>query len=252
MHLSQQPAAPLSRSGAGVPGAAGVERRTVLGIDPGLTRCGIGAVGVGAGRTLRLVDVGVLTSSPTDPLEARLLAILTGIEQWLDRLQPDAVAVERVFAQANVSTVTGTAQVAGLAMVAAHRRGIAVASHTPSEIKAAVTGSGRAGKQQVATMVTRVLGLPATPRPADASDALALAICHAWRVRLPTPLTHDGGARVGEAAPVSAGSGGGGSGGAGSGGGTRLTPAQERWRLAEARANRSGRRVAPAQRTVGR
>ncbi len=152
----------------------------MLGVDPGLTRCGLGAVTV-TGRTVRIVDVGVVTTSPDLPLEARLVAVADQLDAWLDRLAPDAVAVERVFAQSNVSTVTATAQVAGLALVAAHRRGIPVATHTPSEVKAAVTGNGRAAKEQVTTMVTRVLGLDAPPRPADAADALALAICHAWR-----------------------------------------------------------------------
>ena len=100
---------------------------------------------------------------------------------WLDEHGPDVVAVERVFSQHNVGTVMGTAQAAGLAMVAAARRGVPVALHTPTEVKAAVTGSGRADKAQVATMVTRILGLDEAPRPADAADALALAICHLWR-----------------------------------------------------------------------
>ena len=91
------------------------------------------------------------------------------------------VAVERVFAQHNVRTVMGTAQAAGVAMLVAARRGLPVALHTPSEVKAAVTGSGRADKAQVATMVTRILGWPSGRRPADAADALALAICHVWR-----------------------------------------------------------------------
>ncbi|WP_123740948.1 crossover junction endodeoxyribonuclease RuvC [Salana multivorans] len=216
----------------------------MLGVDPGLTRCGLGAV-TATGRTVRIVDVGVVTTSPDLPLEARLVAVADALDTWLDRLAPDAVAVERVFAQSNVSTVTATAQVAGLAMVAAHRRGIPVALHTPSEVKAAVTGNGRAGKEQVTTMVTRVLGLDAPPRPADAADALALAICHAWRGG-PVPVAALAGAPGGAAAP-------GGVASASSPGATgEPTSAQQRWLRAEASARRAGRRVVAAQRTVGR
>ncbi len=153
----------------------------VLGIDPGLTRCGLGLVEGSVGRPLTLVDVGVLRSGAGLPVEERLRIIDAGIEEWLERHAPDRVAVERVFSQQNVSTVMGTAQVSGLALVAAARRGIPVALHTPSEAKAAVTGNGRADKDQVGAMVTRLLRLPARPKPADAADALALAICNIWR-----------------------------------------------------------------------
>jgi crossover junction endodeoxyribonuclease RuvC len=153
----------------------------VLGIDPGLTRCGLGVVEGAVGRPLSLVDVGVVRTAPDQPVAQRLVDIALGIDDWLDRVVPDAVAVERVFSQHNVRTVMGTAQVSGLALVAAARRGIPVATHTPSEVKAAVTGSGRADKAQVGAMVTRLLRLDSVPRPADAADALALAICHLWR-----------------------------------------------------------------------
>lgn len=156
-------------------------RVRVLGVDPGLTRCGLGVVDGLPGRRLRLVQVGVATSAADLGTDQRLLLIERRIEEWLEEHAPDTVAVERVFAQHNVSTVMGTAQVAGIAMVAAARRRIPVALHTPSEVKAAVTGSGRAGKQQVQTMVARLLQLEELPRPADAADALALAICHLWR-----------------------------------------------------------------------
>lgn len=157
----------------------------VLGIDPGLTRCGVGVVNAAPGRKVALVNVTVVRTPPTDPPELRLLGTAQEIEAWLDRYRPDAVAVERVFAQLNLRTVTGTAQVAGVAMLAAARRGLAVGLHSPSEVKAAVTGYGRAEKAQVAEMVARILGLAERPRPADAADALALAICHAWRPRSP-------------------------------------------------------------------
>lgn len=153
----------------------------VLGVDPGLTRCGIGVVDSLPGRRARMVAVGVIRSEPELSTDLRLLKIAEGLDLWLDEHVPDVVAVERVFAQHNVGTVMGTAQAAGLAMVAAARRGVPVALHTPSEVKAAVTGSGRADKAQVTTMITRILDLDEAPRPADAADALALAVCHLWR-----------------------------------------------------------------------
>ncbi|QGQ19398.1 crossover junction endodeoxyribonuclease RuvC [Cellulomonas sp. JZ18] len=153
----------------------------VLGVDPGLTRCGLGVVDGLPGRRLRMVAVDVATSDAGLDVDQRLLRIERRIEEYLEEHAPDTVAVERVFAQHNVSTVMGTAQVAGLALVAAARRRIPVAMHTPSEVKAAVTGSGRADKAQVQSMVRRLLDLETAPRPADAADALALAICHLWR-----------------------------------------------------------------------
>jgi crossover junction endodeoxyribonuclease RuvC len=153
----------------------------VLGVDPGLTRCGVGVVDGAPGRALRLVRVGVIRTSADDDIATRLLAIETGIEAWLDACRPDAVAVERVFSQLNVRTVMGTAQAGAVAIVCAARRGLPVALHTPTEVKAAVTGSGRADKNQVTAMVMRLLRVTDPPRPADAADALALAICHIWR-----------------------------------------------------------------------
>ncbi len=164
----------------------------VLGIDPGLTRCGLGVVDGAVGRPLTMVDVGVVRTDAGLPvaerlgqieaaIEERLCLIATGLEEWLDATSPDAVAVERVFSQHNVKTVMGTAQASGIALVAAARRGLPVALHTPSEVKAAVSGSGRADKAQVGAMVTRLLRLEVAPKPADATDALALAICHLWR-----------------------------------------------------------------------
>src|SRR5690349_16636136 len=153
----------------------------VLGIDPGLTRCGLGVVEGNAGRALRMLEYGVVRTPADAPVAERLVAVEAEIERWLDKHRPDAVAVERVFSQHNVRTVMGTAQASGVAMVAAARRGIPVALHTPSEVKAAVSGSGRADKAQVGAMVTRLLRLDETPKPADAADALALAVCHIWR-----------------------------------------------------------------------
>jgi crossover junction endodeoxyribonuclease RuvC len=153
----------------------------VLGVDPGLTRCGIGVVDGEPGRSLRLVATGVIRTPAGDEIGSRLLALETELDQWLARHEPDAVAVERVFSQHNVRTVMGTAQAGAVAITCAARRGIPVALHTPSEVKAAVTGNGRAGKQQVTRMVSRLLRLADPPRPADSADALALAICHLWR-----------------------------------------------------------------------
>ena len=153
----------------------------VLGVDPGLTRCGLGVVEGVPGRALHLVAVDVVRTPPGDDIGARLLAIERAVEAWLREHQPDAVAVERVFSQHNVRTVMGTAQASAVAITCAARAGLPVALHTPSEMKAAVTGSGRADKAQVGAMVTRILRLDAPPKPADAADALGLAICHVWR-----------------------------------------------------------------------
>jgi crossover junction endodeoxyribonuclease RuvC len=153
----------------------------VLGIDPGLTRCGIGIVDVTATRTAMLVEVTVIRTSPELPLEQRLLRVGNEIERLLDEFRPQAVAIERVFAQQNLNTVMGVAQISGVALHLAAKRGLSVGLHTPSEVKAAITGYGSAEKKQVATMVAKVLGLAELPTPADASDALAIAICHAWK-----------------------------------------------------------------------
>ena len=153
----------------------------MMGVDPGLTRCGIGVVDGSPGRALRLVHVEVVRTAADAEVGFRLLAQADAIAAAIAAFEPDVVAVERVFSQQNVRTVMGTAQVAGLAIVAATRAGIPVALHTPTEVKAAVTGSGTADKAQVGAMVTRLLKLADTPRPADAADALALAICQVWR-----------------------------------------------------------------------
>ncbi len=153
----------------------------VLGIDPGLTRCGIGVVEGASARQLSLVHVDVIRTPTTMPLESRLFEISKMLDGVIERFSPDAIAVERVFAQANVRTVMGTAQVSGLALLAAASRGIPVATYTPSEVKAAVSGHGRADKAQVTAMVSRILNLDVAPKPADAADALAISICHCWR-----------------------------------------------------------------------
>ncbi|HET6294099.1 MAG TPA: crossover junction endodeoxyribonuclease RuvC [Kribbella sp.] len=168
----------------------------VLGVDPGLTRCGLGIVEGTPGRPPKLVAVGVIRTPADLDVARRLVQIEAAIDEWITEHRPDAVAVERVFAQQNVRTVMGTAQASGVAMVVAARRGLPVALHTPSEVKAAVTGSGRAGKEQVTTMVTRILKLDERPTPADAADALALAICHVWRGGVTNRLQEAAGSRA--------------------------------------------------------
>ncbi len=172
----------------------------VMGVDPGLTRCGVGVVDGDPGKRLRLVHVSVVRTAPDEDHALRLMGIEAGIEALMEEFRPDAVAVERVFSQHNVRTVMGTAQAAGIAMLAAARRGLPVALHTPSEAKAAVTGNGRADKAQVTRMVTRLLALETAPSPADAADALALAICHVWRGGAQQRLAQARRSRVEEAA----------------------------------------------------
>ena len=152
----------------------------VLGVDPGLTRCGYGLV-EGVGQSLSLVTVGVIRTSATSPLAIRLHALEVELVEIVEKWKPESIAVERVFSQLNVKTAMGTAQAAGVALLIAARLQIPVAMHTPSEVKAAVTGSGRADKSQVGQMVARILRLSAVPKPADSADALALAICQIWR-----------------------------------------------------------------------
>jgi crossover junction endodeoxyribonuclease RuvC len=161
----------------------------VLGVDPGLTRCGIGVIEGAVGTSLSLVAVGVITTSSVTPIEERLLQLENEIESWVSRYRPDAIAVERVFSQLNLRTVMGTGQAAGIALLVAAKAGIPVVMHTPTEVKASITGSGRANKAQVAEMVRRLLSLESIPKPVDSTDALALAICHLWRGASTSRLT---------------------------------------------------------------
>lgn len=155
--------------------------RRILAVDPGLTRCGFAVVDMAANRTGTFVHVEVGGTNASMPLEQRVLSIMDTTERLIETYRPDVVAVERVFAQNNAPTVVGTAQATGVVIAAAARRGLQVAWHTPSEVKAAVTGDGNADKESVNRMVVRILRLDAPPRPADAADALALAVCHGWR-----------------------------------------------------------------------
>jgi crossover junction endodeoxyribonuclease RuvC len=125
--------------------------------------------------------VGVVrTPSDAEPGE-RLVFLESELDRWMERFTPEVVAIERVFADVNVQSVMTTAHATAIALLTAGKRGIPVAFHTPTEVKASVTGTGRAEKAQVGSMVARILGLNEAPRPADAADALALAICHLWR-----------------------------------------------------------------------
>lgn len=153
----------------------------VMGIDPGLTRCGVSVIDGAPGRKLSAHHLGVIRTPADETVDRRLVLIARELNELLDRYAPDVVAIERVFSQHNVRSVMGTAQAAAVAMLLAGQRNILVATHTPTEVKAAVTGSGRAGKEQVTAMVTRVLNLDHAPRPADAADAAAIAICQVWR-----------------------------------------------------------------------
>lgn len=153
----------------------------ILGIDPGLTRCGIGIVDLSASRKVSLVEVDVYRSSADQDLAKRIGSIADRIEALIEHYRPDAIALERVFAQDNLKSVMSVAQISGVVLHLAHRYQIPIAFHTPTEVKAAVTGSGRAEKAQVGNMVARILGLSEVPKPADAADALAIAITHGWR-----------------------------------------------------------------------
>ena len=164
----------------------------VLGIDPGLTRCGVGIVDVDRARRATLVHVGVVRTPADADIAERLAAVASGIRAAIAEHRPQAVAVERVFAQHNVQTVMGTAQASGVALLVAAEAGLPAATHTPSEVKAAVTGYGSADKRQVQAMIARILRLDAPPQPADAADALAIALCHAWRRDAASPSNGGG------------------------------------------------------------
>lgn len=150
----------------------------VLGIDPGVSRCGYGCVEGGPGATPRVVAVGVLTTPPSEPLPARLAALDVDLRALVAEFRPAVVAVERVFFQVNARTAMSVGQASGLALVAAAQAGAEVVQYTPNEVKQAVAGYGSAPKEQVQRMVQTLLGLAEVPSPPDAADALALALCH--------------------------------------------------------------------------
>lgn len=161
-----------------------IEGLRVMGIDPGLTRCGLSVIQAGRGRAVLPIAVGVVRTPPEADLPHRLLELNQAVHDWMDQYKPDVVAIERIFERGNVSTVMNTAHGVGVLMLAAAQRGIDVHMYTPSEVKKAISGNGRADKKQMTAMITRILGLSEAPKPADAADALALAVCHCWRAPL--------------------------------------------------------------------
>lgn len=155
--------------------------RVILGVDPGLTRCGVAVIDAGSARKVSLIHVDTLKSSPTIELSERLALIADGVEALIVQHKPSVIAIERVFSQANLRSVMGVAQISGVVMYLAKKHKVQVQMHTPSEVKAAVTGSGRAQKAQIGLAVSKILGLAEIPKPADSADAVAIAICNAWR-----------------------------------------------------------------------
>jgi crossover junction endodeoxyribonuclease RuvC len=192
----------------------------ILAVDPGLTRCGVGVVDLTPGRRVSFVDVFVVQTPPKAALSERLFALHAAIDEAIVRNGPQRIALERVFAQHNLRTVMGTAQASGVVLSLAGARSLPVSLHTPSEVKAAVSGNGRANKAQVATAVRQILKLDDSFLLADATDALALAVCSAWR-----DSSGDAPENHGPEATPDAG----------------LTPAQQLWRDAERRTSRSRR-----------
>jgi crossover junction endodeoxyribonuclease RuvC len=160
-------------------------RGPVLGIDPGVSRCGYGVVAREKGG-MRALACGVIRTPPSDPLPERLATLATELDALVAQYRPRALSVERVLFQNNARTAISVGQASGLALVAAARAGVPVVQYSPNEVKLAVTGDGRADKEGVQVMVTRLLGLKEVPKPADAADALALACCHLWRAPLTT------------------------------------------------------------------
>ncbi|GAA1817706.1 crossover junction endodeoxyribonuclease RuvC [Nesterenkonia flava] len=218
---------------AGLSTTAGTSRvaQRILGVDPGLTRCGFAVVEMSPNRTGTSVHVEVFGTSSQKDLAERILAIQRAAENLLDAHAPDVVAIERVFSSNNGPTVIATAQASGVVIAAAAARGIPVAWHTPSEVKAAVTDDGRADKDAVARMVQRILKLPSLPKPVDATDAYAVAICHAWRSGVGAAVNMTAGTRTHQGARTAL----------QRAAETRradLTPAQRAWAEAEKRAAR--------------
>lgn len=167
---------------------------------------------MGTARKVSLVMVDTIRTDAKTELVNRIGEIGIKIEALIKKTKPNAIAIERVFSQQNLRSVMGVAQISGVILMLAHKHKIPVYMHTPSEVKAAVTGSGRANKDQVGAMVAKILGLRDVPKPADAADSLAIAICHAWRSAAGT-IAHS----------------------------KDLTPAQKAWQRAEQEATASKR-----------
>ncbi|KWZ72065.1 crossover junction endodeoxyribonuclease RuvC [Winkia neuii] len=197
-----------------------------MGIDPGITRCGLGVIDTNTDKSASLVYVGVARTNASLAQHFRLRHIGREIGRVIAAYSPEVVAIERVFAQENLQSVTTTMQVMGVAMYQVAEAGLPLAIHTPSEVKSAVTGSGVAGKAQVQEMVKRILRLPKVVRPADAADALAIAITQSWRGTGLAGESSDSTVSVSLSGKVSA--------------RTKLTPAQEQWAKAQAAFRRTG------------
>ena len=166
-----------SRSSPDGPTWRSIEPVFVLGIDPGLSRCGYGVIRLTAAKA-RAHAIGVITTPPSLSTPQRLAMLQSELVGLVEEFQPDVVAIERVFFQVNVRTAIGVAQAAGLAMAAGAAAGASVVEYTPNQVKQAVAGWGAAPKEQVQQMVQSLLGLTEPPRPADAADAVAVALCH--------------------------------------------------------------------------
>lgn len=155
--------------------------QVILGVDPGLTRCGVAIVRSSASRKVELVYVDTIKTSADTELSERLMVIAEQVEGLITKHKPTQIAIEQVFAQANVRSVMGVAQISGVVLYLARKHGVPIQMHTPSEVKAAVTGSGRAEKTQIGSAIAKILGLTEIPKPADSADAIAIAICNAWK-----------------------------------------------------------------------
>jgi crossover junction endodeoxyribonuclease RuvC len=170
----------------------------VLGIDPGMSRCGYGVVRRD-GAQFEAVAYGVIRTPARDELPTRLATLLRELDALLVEYPPVALAVERVLFQVNTRTAMSVGQASGLALALAGRAGVPVAHYSPNEVKLAVAGDGAAGKYEVQQMVTRLLHLPDVPEPPDAADALALALCHWWRAPLAAATAGGSSSRLAEA-----------------------------------------------------
>lgn len=160
----------------------------ILGIDPGIATIGFGVIDF-SGREYKLVNCGVITTPAHTMLSARLEQIYDDMCQLLELFKPDAVSIEELFFNTNITTGIAVAHGRGVLLLACRKAGVAIYEYTPLQVKQAVVGYGRAEKKQVMDMVRRICALPSPPKPDDAADAVALALCHA---RSSTSLLYKG------------------------------------------------------------
>ena len=163
--------------------------KIILGVDPGLTRLGIAVIESSTSRKISLKFVNTFKTSPELELSQRIGQLGSDLEALIKTYKPATIALERVFAQANLRSVMGVAQISGVVIFLAQKYSIQLEMHTPSEVKAAVTGSGRAQKAQMGSAVAKILGLAEVPKPADSADAIAIAICNAWKSPVSVKVT---------------------------------------------------------------